>query len=432
MPKRSRELSAIEVKRLKEPGFHAVGGVPGLHLRVNAGEGKSWILRAMVNGKRRDIGLGGFQDVSLAAAREAARVAREKIRSGVDPVEERAEGRKRLAAERKLGLTFAETVEKFLTSGKMDTLQNAKHQAQWRSTLETYAIPIIGTKRLANVDVSDIKAVLDPIWTTKHETATRVRSRLESVFSWAKVAGLFAGDNPAIWKGNLKELMPAINKDTVKAHHPALGLGDVAAWFAALKLRDGMAALALEFVTLTAARSNEVRLATWEEIHFDENLWIIPGTRMKMRREHRVPLTPAMITLLKALPRMAGTNLIFPSTRSGPLSDMALSAVMRRMHTDEVNSGRKGWLDPVQKQPAVPHGIRSTFRDWVAERTDYPGDLAEIALAHKVGSAVEQAYRRGDMVAKRRQMMMEWGAFLSSQPGAAAPLGMSEPEIVPR
>lgn len=413
MPKRSKELSAIEVKRLKEPGFHAVGGVPGLHLRVNEGEGRSWILRAVVNGKRRDIGLGGFPDVTLSAAREAARATREKIRSGVDPVEERAEERKRAVAERKLGLTSAEAIEKFLTSGKLDTLRNAKHQAQWRSTLETYAIPIIGTRPLAEVDVSDIKAVLDPIWTTKHETATRIRSRLESVFSWAKVAGHFTGDNPAIWKGNLKELMPGINKDTVKTHHPALGLGDVAGWFAALRSRNGLAARAMEFLTLTAARSNEVRLATWEEMHLDEQLWIIPGARMKMRREHRVPLTPAVISLLTSLPRMSGTNLVFPSTQSRPMSDMTLSAVMKRMHNDEISSGRKGWLDPVQKRPSVPHGLRSTFRDWVAEKTDFPGDLAEIALAHKVGSAVEQAYRRGDMVAKRRQMMEEWGAFLS-------------------
>lgn len=414
MPKRSKELSAIAVKRLVEPGFHAVGGVPGLHLRVNEGGGRSWILRAVVNGKRRDIGLGGFPDVSLAEARDAARSAREKIRTGTDPVEERAEERKRVAAERKLGLTFAEATERFLTSGKLDALTNAKHQAQWRSTLETYAIPVIGTKLLAEVDVNDIKAVLDPIWKTKHETATRVRSRLETVFSWALVGGLRTGTNPALWKGNLKELMPAINKDTVKTHHPALGPGDAAAWFAALKTRNGLAARAMELLTLTAARSAEIRLATWDEINFEDHLWIIPGARMKMRREHRVPLTSAMIDLLTSLPRMLGTNLIFPSTHLRPMSDMTLSAVMKRMHADELSAGRRGWVDPALKRPAVPHGIRSTFRDWVAEKTDYPGDIAEIALAHKVGNAVEQAYRRGDMVAKRRQLMEDWGAFLSA------------------
>lgn len=413
MPKRTRELSAIEVKRLVKPGFHAVGGVPGLHLRVNDGEGRSWILRAVVKGKRRDIGLGGFPEVSLAAARDASRAMRERIRSGIDPVEARSEERRQLAAERKLGLTFAETVEKFLTSGKLDTLTNAKHQAQWRSTLETYAVSVIGEKPLVQVDVNDIKKILDPIWVTKHETATRLRSRLETVFSWAKVAGLRDGDNPAAWKGNLKELMPAINKETLKAHHPALGLVDAAAWFVALKTRKGMAARALEFLTLTAARSNEIRLATWDEVDLKTKLWIIPAMRMKMRREHRVPLTPMMITLLTSLPRMAGTDLIFPSTRSGPMSDMTLAAVMKRMHSEETKAGRTGWIDQFQKRPAVPHGIRSTFRDWVAERTDYPGDLAEIALAHKVGSTVEQAYRRGDMVMKRRQMMMDWGVFLS-------------------
>jgi integrase len=413
MPKRAKELSALEVKRLVEPGFHAVGGVPGLHLHVNEGDGRSWILRTVVIGKRRDIGLGGFPDVSLAAARDAARTMREKIRSGIDPVEERAEERKRLAAERKLGLTFAEAAEKFLTSGKLDNLTNAKHQAQWRSTIETYAIPIIGDRQLIQIDVNDIKSVLDPIWMKKHETATRVRSRLENVFSWAKVAGLHTGDNPATWKGNLKELMPAVNKEAVKTHHPALSLSDAPAWFAILKTRKGLAARAVEFLALTAARSNEIRLAIWDEIRLEENLWIIPGARMKMRREHRVPLTPQMITLLSSLPRMAESDLIFPSTQSGPMSDMTLSAVMRRMHADETNADRKGWVDPILKRPAVPHGVRSTFRDWVAESTQYPGDMAEIALAHKVGGAVERAYRRGDMLEKRRQMMVDWGAFLS-------------------
>ena len=414
MPKRSKELSAVAVKRLVNPGFHAVGGVPGLHLRVNQGEGRSWILRVVVDGKRKDIGLGGFPDVSLAEARDAARVMREKIRSGIDPVAERAEDRKRLASEQNQKLTFGEAVEKFLTSGKLETLTNAKHRQQWRSTLETYAVPVIGTKPLVDVDVTDIKAVLDPIWTTKHETATRVRSRLETVFSWAKVAGHHVGDNPAVWKGNLKELMPAVNKETLKRHHPAIPLADVVAWFAALKTREGLAARAMEFLTLAAARSQEIRLATWDEIHFDQELWIVPAEHMKLRREHRVPLTPAMITLLTSLPRMAGSNLIFPSPQSKVMSDMTLAAVMKRMHAAEVSAGRKGWVDPTLKRPAVPHGLRSTFRDWVAEKTDYPGDMAEIALAHKVGSAVEQAYRRGDMLVKRRQMMMDWGEFLAS------------------
>ncbi|HRK69435.1 MAG TPA: integrase arm-type DNA-binding domain-containing protein, partial [Hyphomonas sp.] len=345
MPKRTKELSAVEVKRLVEPGFHAVGGVPGLHLRANDGGARSWILRAVVNGKRRDIGLGGFPDVSLAAAREAARIKRDKIRSGVDPVEERAEERKRLMAERKLGLTFAEAVEKFLNSGKLDALSNAKHRAQWRSTLETYAVPVVGSKPLVEVDANDIKAVLDPIWTTKHETATRVRSRLESVFSWAKVSGFLTGENPATWKGNLKELMPTVKKEALKSHHPAVAVNEATGWFAVLRTRQGLAARAMEFLTLTAARSQEIRFATWDEIHFDKQLWIVPAEHMKLRREHRVPLTPAMVELLQSLPRMAGTDLIFPSSKLGSMSDMTLGAVMKRMHADALKAGENGWID---------------------------------------------------------------------------------------
>lgn len=413
MPKRTKELSAVEVKRLVTPGFHAVGGVSGLHIRINEGEGRSWILRAVVNGRRRDIGLGGFPDVSLSAAREVARAMRDKIRSGVDPVGERIELRKQHAAEQLRGLTFADAVRQFLDSGKLDALQNAKHKAQWQSTLDTYAVAKLGTKPMAEINVNDIKSVLDPIWMTKHETATRVRSRLETVFSWAKVGGIYAGENPAVWKGNLKELMPVLKKEAIKEHHPAVALADACPWFAMLKSRAGLAARAMEFLVLTAARSGEIRMATWDEIRLDAKMWVVPASRMKLRREHRVPLTPTMLRLLESLPRMSETDLIFPSKTLKPMSDMTLAAVMKRMHADATKAGGQGWIDPVLKRPAVPHGLRSTFRDWVAEKTDYPGDMAEIALAHKVGNAVELAYRRGDMVEKRYEMMVGWGNFLS-------------------
>ncbi|MFN3711874.1 MAG: tyrosine-type recombinase/integrase [Alishewanella aestuarii] len=358
------------------------------------------------------MGLGGFPDVSLAAAREAARTAREKIRAGVDPVKERAESRRQLRDEKERGLSFATAVEQFLTSGKLDSLSNPKHKAQWRSTLETYAVPTIGTKRLIDIQVTDIKSVLDPIWQSKHETASRVRSRLEAVLSWATVNGLRAGDNPARWKGNLKELMPAYKKATIKDHHPALRVNEAPSWFAELNKREGIAARALEFLTLTASRSGEIRHAAWSEVDLEDEVWVVPAVRMKMRREHRVPLSPPAILLLKSLPRMAGTDLIFPSSQTKPMSDMTIAAVMKRMHERAHAHAQAGWLDPVSKRPAVPHGIRSTFRDWVAEEAHYPGEMAEVALAHKVGSAVEQAYRRGDMLAKRRQMMADWAAFL--------------------
>ncbi|WP_317851825.1 tyrosine-type recombinase/integrase [Rhodobacter sp. TJ_12] len=242
MPKKAKELSAIEVKRLSNPGFHAVGGVPGLHLSINAGAGKSWILRAMVRGKRRDIGLGGFPDISLANARETARAMRTKIAEGIDPIEERAQERQRIAAESKRGLTMAEAIEQFLTSGKLDALTNPKHRAQWRATLETYVVPIIGAKPVVEIDVADVKSVLDPIWKDKHETARRVRSRIESVLSWATVNGLRSGENPARWKDNLKELMPDVSKAVVRGHHPALRVADVTSWFTALKTREGLLA----------------------------------------------------------------------------------------------------------------------------------------------------------------------------------------------
>ncbi|MDF2141734.1 site-specific integrase [Paenirhodobacter sp. CAU 1674] len=414
MPKKAKEISALEVKRLSTPGFHPVGGVPGLHLRINDGAGKSWILRVVVQGKRRDIGLGGFPDISLASARDAARAMRAKIHEGIDPIEERAQERQRLAAERSRALTLADAIEQFLTSGKLDALSNPKHRAQWRSTLDTYVVPVIGKKRLVDINVADIKSVLDPIWQTKHETARRVRSRIEAVISWATVHGLRGGDNPARWQANLKELMPDVGKAAIKHHRPALPVRDVQAWFAELKTREGLAARALEFLTLTATRSQEVRFATWEEIDLEGEIWTIPAERMKMRREHRVPLSPSAMELLRTQPRMAGTELVFPSSRNGVMSDMTLSAVMRRMDEDKTKLDRVGWPDPVLKRPAVPHGLRSTFRDWVSEKTEYPSDMAEVALAHKVGNAVEQAYRRGDMLAKRRQMMVDWAAFISA------------------
>ena len=384
MPKKSRELSAIEVKRLVQPGFYAVGGVPCLHLRINEGEGKSWILRAVVNGKRRDIGLGGYPDVSLALARESARMTREKIRSGLDPVEERAEERRKLAEEQKLGLTLAEAIEAYLTSGKLDALTNSKHRAQWRSTLETYVTPLIGNKLLVEVDVNDVKITLDPIWQSKHETATRVRSRLEAVFTWATVKRLRSGENPAIWKDNLKELMPSIDKKAIQKHHPAVALTDIGAWFTALNKKDGLAARAMVFLTLTASRSGEIRSATWDEIDAGECMWVIPAEHMKTRREHRVPLTRPAMALLHTLPRFAETNLIFPSTSGQPLSDMTLSAVMKRMHGDAIKVNQKGWLDPVQKNQRfrtdldLPLGIGSRRRQSI--RTHWPRSHFPIKL----------------------------------------------------
>lgn len=416
MPKVAAELGPLDVKRLAHPGGKGnamvpVGGVAGLYLQLTPKDGRTWILRMLVGGRRRDIGLGGFPTVTLAQARDKAREARHKVERGVDPVEERKSAKARLIEARRKGMLFSDAVDKALAA-KLDAFRNEKHRAQWRSTLDNYALPEIGALPVDEIDTAAVLRCLQPIWTTKTETATRLRGRIETVLSWATVAGHRTGDNPARWAGNLKELLPAPSKVAVENNHPALQLDDAPAWLADLRKRVGFPARALEFLTLTAARSGEVRGAAWDEIDLDKALWIIPAQRMKMQREHRVPLTAEAVDLLKALPRLDGSPLVFPGVRGGQLSDMALSMLMKRQHAAAIAAGDKGYLDRVSKRPAVPHGLRSTFRDWVAERTQYPGDMAEVALAHRISSAVEAAYRRGDMIEKRRSMMAAWVGFL--------------------
>lgn len=417
MPRVAKELGPLDIKRAIHAGgkrntMLPVGGVAGLYLQVTPNGGKTWVLRTALAGKRAEMGLGGFPTVTLARAREKAREARDKIDQGIDPLVERKAARAALVAAARRGLTFTDAMNRYLDA-KMEAFTNAKHKAQWRATLETYAQPELGAMLVQDIQVQDVLKVLHPLWSDRTETATRLRGRIEAVLSWATVSGHRTGDNPARWAGNLKELLPAPAKVTKGDNHPALNLDDAPAWFAALQAREGFGARALEFVALTAARSGEVRGAAWAEIDLDRALWTIPADRMKMSREHRVPLSPAAVALLQAMPRLEGTDMVFPSTKGGQLSDMTLSATMRRMHEAEIDAQRSGFIDRVNKRPAVPHGLRSTFRDWVAERTHFPGEMAEVALAHKISSAVEAAYRRGDMIEKRRRMMADWSDFLS-------------------
>lgn len=424
MPRVAKELSALDVKRLQHPGTRgnatfAVGGVSGLLMQITPNGGRTWLLRVLVGGKRREIGLGGFPDVTLAQARERARETKDQIRRGVDPVEERKAARAALAAARRRGLTFADAADKCLAA-KLDAFKNAKHRQQWENTLQTYAMPELGPLLVDEITVQDVLRVLEPIWQTKTETATRLRGRIETVLSWATVAGHRTGDNPARWAGNLKELLPAASKVAKQSNHPAVQIDDAPRWFAAIREREGMGARALEFAALTASRSQEVRGARWDEIELEAGMWVIPALRMKMEREHRVPLPPEAVALLKALPRFEGNPLVFPAPRGGEMSDMTLSAAMKRLHAADLADGGPGFVDRVSKRPAVPHGLRSTFRDWVAERTHFPGDMAEVALAHKVGNAVEASYRRGDMVEKRRTMMAAWADYLTGKNRAGA------------
>lgn len=396
MPKIAKQLSAVEIKRKSAvDGLHAIGGVAGLQLQVR-GEARSWVLRTMVGGRRRDIGLGSYPQVSIAEAREKAAAARAKVEKGVDPVQERRAARMGLAG----ALTFAEAARRLLAS-KAEEWKNAKHRAQWANTLEAYAYPRIGKMPVDQVQLIHVTEVLEPIWRTKTETASRLRARIEAVLGWATAHGLRSGLNPAAWKHNLDQVMPKPGKVRKVQHHAALPLDDMPAFMAALRSQAGTGARALELAILTATRSQEVRGLVWSELDLKCGTWTIPGERMKAGREHRVPLSPAALKLISSQPRIAGTDLVFPSARNKMLSDMTLSAVMRRM-----------------KVPAVPHGFRSTFRDWASERTNYPRDVAEMALAHTIGDKVEAAYRRGDLFDKRTKMMADWARSIAA-PAAA-------------
>jgi integrase len=369
-----------------------------------------------VGGSRREIGLGGFPDVPLGTARERARELRDRIWRGEDPVAQRRAQKAALEAERRRGLTFAEAVERALEA-RLAEFRSEKHRRQWRSTLDHYAVPELGDMDVSEIGVQDVLRVLEPIWGSKTETASRLRGRIEAVLAWATVAGHRAGDNPARWRGNLDAILPRPGRVARAAHNPALALTDAPEWFADVRARDGMATRALEFLALTAARSGEVRGATWAELDLGAALWTIPAERMKAGREHRVPLTAEAVALLRALPRFAGSPYVFPAARGGQLSDMSLSACMRRIN--EARNG--GYLDPRSGRPAVPHGLRSTFRDWCAEH-GVDRHLSEIALAHRVGSDVERAYRRTDMLQRRRALMERWDQFLRGGAGAGAVL----------
>ena len=394
MPKIAKELSALQVSRLTESGHHAVGGVTGLYLYITPTGARSWVLRTLIAGKRRHMGLGAFSSVTLAMAREKARAARSEVEAGVDPIAARIEVASKLKAANLNVVTF-ESAAKAYIDAHGDTWKNPKHRAQWSSTLETYAFPVIGSLQTAHVTQTHVLAVLEPIWKTKNETAARLRGRIEAVLDWATVRGYREGENPARWKGRLDKLLPAPGKIQKTVHRKALSIDVVTQFMGDLRHKEGIAARALEFAVLTAARSGEVRGATWNEIDLDAAVWVVPGERMKAGREHRVPLCTQAVELLRKLPRFVGSEHVFPSPRGKVLSDMTLLAVMRRMEVD-----------------AVPHGFRSTFRDWVGERTDYPRELAEQALAHTLENKVEAAYRRGDALDKRRAMMQQWGDFL--------------------
>lgn len=405
MPKTAEKMTAYQVGQLPA-GMHAAGGATGLYLRVSDAGARNWILRAVVGNRRRDMGLGGWPDVPLSEARERARVARRKIDEGIDPIEQRRAAKGLL----KSTPTFRWCAEQTIIA-KRPEWKSAKHAEQWTNTLTADAYPIIGKVPVDQIELSHMLDVLTPIWTTKTESATRLRARMESVIAWATASGYRRGDNPARWRGNLDAVLPKPGKVAKVKHHKALPIDSVHDFVRDLRTREGMAARALEFAILTAARSGEVRGAEWDEVDLDGAVWTVPAERMKAGKEHRVPLSARAVELLRALPRMAGSDYVFPAARGGMLSDMTISAVMRRMEVD-----------------AVPHGFRSTFRDWCSERTAYPRDVAEMALAHAITNKVEAAYRRGDLFAKRANMMSDWAKFIDAPPLSADVLQLRRAE----
>lgn len=354
----------------------------------------------MVGGKRREMGLGGYPDVTLAGAREKARAARAKIDEGIDPIEDRKASRSALQAQRSSALTFREAASAYISMREIEW-SNTKHAEQWRNTLATYADPHIGSILVRDIDQAHVLRVLQPIWLEKTETAKRLRGRIESILDWARVRGYRSGDNPARWRGHLDMLLQAPGKVQKKSHFAALPFGEVGPFLTELQKIEGNGAQALVFAILTACRSGEVRGATWEEIDQKNAIWIIPAERMKAKKEHRVALNDEAMAVLMATREDKRNGLVFPNSKGGMLSDMTLTAALRRMGRSDITA----------------HGFRSTFRDWAAERTDFPREVAEMALAHTIQNKVEAAYRRGDLFEKRRLLMREWGKFCSPSKG---------------
>lgn len=407
-----QRLSAKRVTTVDQPGLYADGG--GLYLQVTHGADRkprrSWIYTAP-DGRRREMGLGSARLVGLSAAREAALAARRQASSGVDPVDARLEARTEASAKQALTMTFRKCAEAYMTT-YASSWKNVKHRWQWQNTLDVHVYPVFGDHLVDKVDVALVTRVLDPIWLTKTETATRVRGRIEAILDWASVRGYRAGENPARWRGHFQKALPNLKKAVRVRHYPALPFAETPDFMRKLEAQPGVSARALEFCILTAARTGETIHARWSEIDLEGRAWVVPAQRMKMGREHRVPLSTAARNVLENL---AGTasDYVFPGQRPGrPLSNMALLMTLKGMGRPDLTT----------------HGFRSTFRDWTAEQTDYPREVAEAALAHAIGDAVEAAYRRGDLFEKRRDLMESWSQYCRSGSFTSAPPSDSREE----
>lgn len=408
---RGSRLRPVELPRLiQKPGTHCDG--QGLNLSVKSPGSGSWVLRYMIDGRPRTMGLGSYPAVSLSEAREKAIQARKLKIGGEDPIEVRKLERATKRLKDAKAFTFKQCAEAYIASHR-DGWRNSKHADQWTNTLKTYAYPIIGDLPVAAIDSGLVMAVLEQpvgapkcperLWTAKNETASRVRGRIENVLGWAAARQLRTGDNPAVWKGNLEHQLPKRSKVAKVEHHAALPYDEIPAFMAALRKQRGLAAKALELTILTGARTGEVLGATWQEIDLKAKVWTIPAERMKAGRVHRIPLSEPIISLLEGL--APGENAakagpyVFPGAKPGrPLSNMAMLVLLKRMKRSELTT----------------HGFRSTFRDWAAECTQHSREIAEMALAHTISNAVEAAYLRSDLIEKRRALSDDWAIFCCS------------------
>ena len=403
MPRKlSNALTTLTVKNAK-PGRHADGG--GLHLLVKESGSRSWVYRFMLHGKSRDIGVGpaaGIDAVPLAAARDLAAALRVRVKAGVDPLSERLEAVAAAAAAAQMskvaGITFKTVAEAHIAANE-GSWRNPKHRQQWGNTLASYVYPIIGDLPVAEVATAHVLQILEPIWKEKPETASRVRGRIETILNSAKARGYRDGENPARWRGHVEQILPARTR-TSRGHHKAMPYADIPAFICALRTREAMAALALEFTILTAARSGEVLGASWSEVDLAKAVWTVPASRMKAGKEHRVPLSSRAVAILEEV-KPLGSEAVFSGTGGGKLSGMAMAMLLRRMKVD-----------------LTVHGFRSGFRDWAAESTGFAHEVCEMALAHAIGNQAEAAYRRGDLFDKRRKLMEAWASYCATPASA--------------
>jgi integrase len=391
-----QRLTALAVTRASKPGLYADGA--GLYLRVSRNGSKSWAFRFTLRGKPREMGLGGLTKVTLADARKKAADIRLLLSDGHDPLDRRQQEEAKRAREEKLaaarGMTFDKCAEAYIAAHEPGW-RNEKHKQQWRNTIATYVAPVFGNTPVQDIDLDLVMKVIEPIWNTKTETARRIRGRIEVILDWAKVRGYRSGENPARWRGQMDQLLPARSKLNSVKHHAALPYSEIPDFMNALRAIPGNSAAALEFLILTAARTGEVINAKWAEIDLKKKLWIVPVARMKSGREHRVPLSSAAVAVLKRMGEGKGEYLFSGRSPDAPLSNMALLMTLGRMNRADITA----------------HGFRSTFRDWAAECTNFPSEMVEMALAHVIEGKTEAAYRRGDLLEKRRHLMDEWALF---------------------